>query len=68
MIRQAGDTHATSVQGLPTIMAEAIGRNIEDIYRSSNRGILSEVELLQSITEACRDCVNEFVKGEFVSV
>jgi magnesium chelatase subunit H len=32
------------------------------IYTSSNRGVLADVELLQSITEACRVCVREFVK------
>jgi magnesium chelatase subunit H len=46
-------------------MAASIGRDIEEVYRTANRGILSEVELLQQITEACRDCVNEFVKGEY---
>lgn len=45
-------------------MAAAVGRDIEEIYRTANRGVLSEVELLQQITEACRDCVSEFVKGE----
>ncbi len=28
---------------MPGIMARAIGRNIEDIYRESNKGVLSEV-------------------------
>ncbi|KAF5828119.1 magnesium protoporphyrin chelatase [Dunaliella salina] len=50
------------VKGLPTIMAESIGRDIEEIYRTSNRGVLSEVNLLEKINEACRDCVSEFVK------
>eukprot|EP00197_Chlamydomonas_leiostraca_P005537 CAMPEP_0202865108 /NCGR_PEP_ID=MMETSP1391-20130828/5262_1 /ASSEMBLY_ACC=CAM_ASM_000867 /TAXON_ID=1034604 /ORGANISM="Chlamydomonas leiostraca, Strain SAG 11-49" /LENGTH=1401 /DNA_ID=CAMNT_0049544909 /DNA_START=11 /DNA_END=4216 /DNA_ORIENTATION=+ len=50
------------IKGLPGIFAKAIGRNIEDIYRASNRGVLADVELLQQITEACRDCVKEFVR------
>jgi len=51
------------LQGLPTILAASIGRDIEEIYRTANRGVLSEVDLLQKINEAARDCVNEFVKG-----
>jgi hypothetical protein len=46
------------------VQARAIGRDIEEIYRNSNRGILADVDLLQQITEACRDCVREFVRGE----
>jgi magnesium chelatase subunit H len=50
------------IKGLPGILAAAIGRSIEDIYRNSNRGVLADVDLLQQITEACRDCVREFVR------
>lgn len=50
------------VKGLPGIMARAIGREIEEIYRNSNRGVLADVDLLQQITETCRDCVREFVR------
>jgi magnesium chelatase subunit H len=53
-------------QGLPGIMARAIGRDIEEIYRGSNKGVLADVDMLQQITEACRDCVREFVRGECV--
>ncbi len=51
------------VKGLPGIMARAVGRDIEEVYRNSNRGVLADVDLLQQITEACRDCVREFVRG-----
>ena len=47
-------------------MARAIGRDIEEIYRGSNRNVLDDVELLQQITEACRSVVREFVKGECI--
>jgi magnesium chelatase subunit H len=46
------------------LQARAIGRDIEEIYRNANRGLLADVDLLQQITEACRDCVREFVRGE----
>jgi magnesium chelatase subunit H len=45
-------------------MAESIGRDIEEIYRAANRGVLSEVTLLEEINMASRACVEEFVKGE----
>ncbi len=50
------------IKGLPGILARAIGRNIEEIYANNNKGQLADVELLQQITEASRDCVREFVK------
>eukprot|EP00199_Chlamydomonas_sp_CCMP681_P000031 CAMPEP_0119108716 /NCGR_PEP_ID=MMETSP1180-20130426/15618_1 /TAXON_ID=3052 ORGANISM="Chlamydomonas cf sp, Strain CCMP681" /NCGR_SAMPLE_ID=MMETSP1180 /ASSEMBLY_ACC=CAM_ASM_000741 /LENGTH=1404 /DNA_ID=CAMNT_0007094367 /DNA_START=16 /DNA_END=4230 /DNA_ORIENTATION=+ len=56
------DQQPTAIKGLPGIMARSIGRDMEQIYRDANRGVLADVELLQSITEACRDCVGEFVK------
>lgn len=50
------------IKGLPGILARAIGRNIEEIYANNNKGLLADVELLQQITEASRECVREFVK------
>ena len=39
-----------------------MGRDIEQIYAGSNKGVLADVDLLQQITEACRSCVREFVR------
>eukprot|EP00798_Chlamydomonas_sp_ICE-L_P011386 gene11386-12086_t len=50
------------IKGLPGILARSIGRDIETIYKGSNKGVLSEVELLQDITGCCRGMVTEFVK------
>jgi len=52
------------VRGLPGILARAIGRNIEEIYQNNNKGVLADVQLLQDITEASRNCVRSFVKGK----
>ncbi|KAK9861790.1 hypothetical protein WJX84_009539 [Apatococcus fuscideae] len=49
------------IKGLPGILASSIGRNVEEIYLNNNKGILKDVELLQSITEACRESVRAFV-------
>ncbi|GAX72580.1 hypothetical protein CEUSTIGMA_g36.t1 [Chlamydomonas eustigma] len=56
------DEKPLPIKGLPRIMAEAIGRDLEQIYAGSNKGVLSDVDLLQRITEACRSCVREFVR------
>lgn len=49
------------IRGLPSILANAIGRNIQEIYSNSNRGKLEEVALLEQITETCRSCIRAFV-------
>jgi len=54
------------IQGLPTLLAKSINRDIEDIYRNSDNGVLDDVNLLQDITMACREAVGEFV-GESVA-
>jgi magnesium chelatase subunit H len=49
------------IKGMPGILARAIGRDMEEIYAASNKGVLEDVELLQQITEASRECVAAFV-------
>ena len=49
------------IRGLPSIMAETIGREIQEIYSKSNQGNLDAVSLLEQITDACRSCVRQFV-------
>jgi len=56
------DQKPTPIKGLPGILASSIGRNIEEIYTGNNKGVLAEVDTLQRITEACRNCVREFVR------
>lgn len=59
---------------LPNILAETVGRDIEDIYRGSDKGVLKDVELLKQITETSRGAVSAFVerttndKGQVVNV
>lgn len=48
------DRPEDKIKALPRIIAESVGRNIEEIYRNANKGILSDVELLQKITLATR--------------
>lgn len=50
------------LRGLPTLLAEAAGRDIEDVYNGNNIGTLEDVALVERITLAARECVTEFVK------
>ncbi|CAG9463514.1 unnamed protein product [Pedinophyceae sp. YPF-701] len=47
--------------GLPTILARAAGRDIEEVYAGNNAGNLDDVQFLQDITETARACVSKFV-------
>ena len=42
------------ILGLPQILAKSVNRDIEEIYRLSDKGNLDDVNLLQDITMACR--------------
>jgi len=50
--------------GLPSIIANSLGRKMEEIYRNSDKGILEDVNLLQDITEACRAAVRALVEDQ----
>ncbi|TKY62618.1 Magnesium-chelatase subunit ChlH [Spatholobus suberectus] len=62
------------ISSLPAILADTVGRDIEDVYRGSDKGILKDVELLRQITEASRGAITAFVerttnnKGQVVDV
>ena len=56
------DQKPEPIVGLPNILARAVGRNIEEVYTGSNKGVLADVDMLQRITEASRKCVREFVR------
>lgn len=58
------DREDEGIWALPTLIAESIGRNMEEIYRNSDKGILSDVELLQDITLATRATVAALVQEQ----
>ncbi|MEI1374387.1 magnesium chelatase subunit H [Nostoc sp. UHCC 0926] len=58
------DRQEEGLQGLPGIIANSIGRNIDDIYQSNDRGILEDVQLLQDITLATRAAVGALVQEQ----
>ena len=55
------DRPEKSIEGMPCLLARAVGRDIEQLYRSSDKGVLDDVQLLQEITEASRAMVSQFV-------
>ncbi|WP_009632296.1 magnesium chelatase subunit H [Synechocystis sp. PCC 7509] len=58
------DRNEQETKSLPRIIATSIGRDINDIYRLNDQGILEDVELLQSITLATRSAVSALVKAQ----
>lgn len=56
------DRPEDNIKALPRIIAESMNRNIEEIYRNANGGILTDVELLQQITLATRSAVRAMVQ------
>lgn len=58
------DREEDNIKGLPRIIAESINRDIEELYRNSDKGILSDVELLQQITLAVRSAVRALVEEQ----
>jgi magnesium chelatase subunit H len=58
------DREEDGLLSLPNIIAKSISRDIEEIYRNSDRGLLADVELLQQITLATREAVGSLVQEQ----
>ncbi|XP_047333225.1 magnesium-chelatase subunit ChlH, chloroplastic [Impatiens glandulifera] len=56
------DRPEEGISALPSILANTVGRDIEDLYRGSNKGVLKDVELLKQITDTARGAVSAFVE------
>lgn len=56
------DRPEDNIKGLPRLLAESMGRKIEDIYRGANSGVLEDVELNKRVTEANRAAVRAMVQ------
>jgi magnesium chelatase subunit H len=55
------DREEEEITGLPSLIAQSIGRTMDDIYQSSDRGVLTDVELLNKITQTVRAAVTAMV-------
>jgi magnesium chelatase subunit H len=58
------DRSEEEIIGLPRLLAESIGRDLDQVYQNSDLGILADVELLQSITQATRGAVAALVYAQ----
>ncbi len=58
------DRTEEEILSLPRIIANSIGRDIDEVYANSDRGILEDVQLLQEITLATRAAVSALVKEQ----
>lgn len=58
------DRPEDNIVSLPRIIAQSIGRDIEEIYQNNNRGVLADVELLQQMTQAIRKAVTALVETQ----
>jgi magnesium chelatase subunit H len=58
------DRQEEEILSLPRIIGNSIGRNIDEIYQNSDKGVLEDVQLLQEITLATRAAVNALVKEQ----
>ncbi|AFZ30195.1 cobaltochelatase CobN subunit [Gloeocapsa sp. PCC 7428] len=58
------DRPEEEILSLPRIIANSIGRDIDEIYRNSDRGMLEDVQLLQEISLATRDALSALVKAQ----
>ena len=51
------------LRSLPGLLAESIGRSIEEIYQGNDNGVLADVELNRTITETSRAAVGAMVRS-----
>jgi magnesium chelatase subunit H len=58
------DRPEDEIISLPRIIANSIGRDIDEIYTNNDKGVLSDVQLLQEITLTTREAVSALVKAQ----
>jgi len=58
------DREEEEIQGLPRTIAESIGRDIDEIYRNNNKGVLADVQLLQDINYGVQEAVAALVRAQ----
>jgi magnesium chelatase subunit H len=58
------DREEEGIMSLQRVIAESIGRDIDEIYGNSDRGVLEDVQLLYDITQAVRDAVAALVNEQ----
>merc|ERR1719293_384565 len=55
------DRPEDEIEGIPRVIASSVGRDVNDVYRGNNNGVLADVELNTKITEAARAATRALV-------
>ncbi len=58
------DREEDGIKSLQRIIAESLGRDIDDVYGGSDRGLLDDVQLLYDINTGVREAVTAMVHGQ----
>jgi magnesium chelatase subunit H len=58
------DREEEGILALPRIIANSVYRSIDEIYKNNDKGILTDVQLLQDITQATRAAVTALVQAQ----
>ncbi len=58
------DRSEEAILSLPRIIGNSVGRDIDQVYQNSDRGILEDVQLLQDINRAAANAVTALVKEQ----
>lgn len=58
------DRDEEGLKSLLRIIANSIGRDIDELYANNDKGILEDVELLQAIIQAIRDAIGALVQEQ----
>jgi magnesium chelatase subunit H len=58
------DRPEDEIWGLPRMIATSIGRDIDEVYKNSDRGVLADVQLLADLNQAVRAAVAAMVKAQ----
>ncbi len=58
------DREEEGIVSFPRIIANSIGRDIDEIYANNDRGVLEDVQLFQDITQATRAAVGSLVRAQ----
>merc|ERR1712087_924393 len=55
------DRPEDGIEGLPRVIAASVGRDINEVYRGNNAGVLDDVELNTKVVEASRAAIRALV-------
>jgi magnesium chelatase subunit H len=58
------DRAEENIVSLPRLIAQSVGRDLDEVFANSDRGILTDVQLLNDITQATRAAVTALVQEQ----